>query len=70
MWEVCVGSNLLLEQGSGGVHKEGGGQAEASKMSRDFHVGKTVMDIRKREGSLSQWVTDLEFESSLSGAQF
>ena len=53
MWEVCVGSSLLLEQGSGGVHMEGGGQAGDSRMNRNFHVAKTVMDIRKREGSLS-----------------
>ena len=36
MWEVCVGSSLLLEQGSGGVHKEGGGQAGDSRMNRNF----------------------------------
>ena len=53
MWEVCVGSNLLLETRVRGVNKEEGDRAGASKMSRDFHVGKTVMDIRKREDSLS-----------------
>ena len=30
MWEVCVGSSLLLEQGSGGVHKEGGASSPSS----------------------------------------